>query len=532
MYEDVGGIEFYLKYPKFKALKDAIEEYYDNAFSPEIAVALQLVENSGIAAELIAKHAGQEAKLSGNRQQSRTTEGKRFQTNMLTIQKTFEEAFASLKLSSSYILFIDGIDIRPSSVPYGQYLDCVKGLANAVWSVNNDFFPSIKDSKGRMRAVLLLRPDIFNTLGLQNRNTKLRDNSIVLDWRTNYYNHRNSDLFKLADRMFAAQQDSHLPTGAAWDHYFPFNATNVRADETHWTSFVALMRLSFHRPRDILTVLDFAKEHYDDPAGIRPFEYKDIASSSFKRVYGDYLLGEVKNSLSFYYDEDEFELFLKFFEFLDGKQKFSYEQFSKAFSEHSEFIVAQDKLAPGFMKTADEFLQFLYDQNIICFIEHTADERFIRWCFIERSPSNISPKVKIDMDYEIHYGLANVLNTGKEIKRPRKNVRGNIGQGATRTRSASTATAPEISSAHRGLAAPTSAADPKDIIYVGIIKMYDPEKKYGYIASDVDERDVYFRRVTVDGPIRIKKGLRVLFTVTIAADGRPVATSLRQAEEG
>ena len=111
---------------------------------------------------------------------------------MLDIERKFEEAIRSTKLKSDHIVFIDGIDIRPESVPFDEYLLCVKGMANALWSLNNDFFPSIKDSAGRCRIVGLLRPDIFNSLGMQNRNTKLKDNSVVLDWRTSYTNYRQS----------------------------------------------------------------------------------------------------------------------------------------------------------------------------------------------------------------------------------------------------------------------------------------------------------------------------------------------------
>jgi len=58
LYSRVGVATFLMKYPKFKALKDAIDEYYDNAFSPEIATALRFVENSELAAEIMAKYAG------------------------------------------------------------------------------------------------------------------------------------------------------------------------------------------------------------------------------------------------------------------------------------------------------------------------------------------------------------------------------------------------------------------------------------------------------------------------------------------
>lgn len=212
------------KYLKFHNLKKAIDEYYANAFSPEIIYAINFIEESKIAAELIWKH----AKAGGEETHSISFSEQRFQTNLLYIQKKFEEAIGSVRLSNSHMIFIDGIDIRPSSIPYIEYLECVKGLANAVWSMNNDFFPSIRDSPGRLRLVLLMRPDIFETMGLQNGSTKLRDNSVILNWKTTFPEYRKSALFKMMDMLLRAQQPTPLNEGEAWDYYFPYNASNIK----------------------------------------------------------------------------------------------------------------------------------------------------------------------------------------------------------------------------------------------------------------------------------------------------------------
>lgn len=335
-----GTVDFFLKNQKFKALRDAINEYYHNAFSPEIPSALQMIENSQTATDIVAKHFPLEAGIHGKDSSSTTTNKKQFQTNLLVLEKKFEECLSSVKIPENFLLFIDGIDIRPSEIPYSEYLDCVKGLANAVWSMNNDFFPSIRDSKGRMRLVLLIRPDIFNSLGLQNRNTKLKDNSLILDWRTTYSSHRDSSIFKLADRMFSAQQDSPLSVGEAWDHYFPFNASTLGFETKNFTSFIVLLRYSLSRPRDILTILDFLNllvvQKSTDDAMV--FKAEHLLSSNFKRAYGDYLLGEVKDSLAFYYSDDEFETFIKFFEYLDGDNKFDYERYLRSYDEFSRFL--------------------------------------------------------------------------------------------------------------------------------------------------------------------------------------------------
>jgi len=356
----------------------------------------------------------------------------------------------------------------------------------------------------------------------------------------------------MADRMFSAQQDEEgLPVGASWDHYFPFNATNVRADENYATSFVALMRLSFHRPRDILTILDILREKYDDPPGNRVFEYKDLFTAEFKRTYGDYLLGEIKDSLSFYYDEEEFELFLKFFEYLDGKQKFTYEKYIEAFERLTLFLEVQQKLKPGFMRTAEEFLQFLYDQNILSYVEHTTDERLIRWCFIERSPSNISPKVKAGLEYEIHYGLANVLNTGKEITSTGRNVLANVesaqearrkGRGRKGARS-SVETGRQQLGAARPDARQTSAAvevvgvkeearlleaSSPSALEVGIVKFYYAVKGYGFIIKDNTKEDIHFSCAALEGTTTIRRGTRVEFVITRDSGGRLTAIDVRR----
>lgn len=403
---------------KFTALHNAIQEYYLHAFSPEIVHALQFVQNSKFAAELLAKH----AKLGGEKSEEISFSESRFQTNLLYLQKNFESAIRSLKLKNHHVLFIDGIDIRPASIPFVEYLECIKGLANAVWEINNDFFPSIRDSKGRLRAVLLLRPDIFASLGLQNQNTKIRDNAVLLDWTTTYKDFRGSDIFAVADNHLAHQQDERqaLKLGDAWDHYFPYDTPNLGVEFERPSSFVSFLRFALYRPRDIVTMLTMLKERFLKMSRDtnRSFSQADFDDSTFRRNYADYLLGEVKDQLAFYYSDADYENFLRFFEHLDGKNKFTYKDFLGAFEalkRHNE--QSQTHELPKFMDTADEFLQFLYELNVICYIEETEDGKpFIHWCFRDRTYSNISPKIKTHKTYEIFYGMSKALNTGKRLR--------------------------------------------------------------------------------------------------------------------
>jgi hypothetical protein len=398
---------------KYKALIDAINEFYKSAFSPEIIYALNIIDDSKLAAEILHKY----FKLSGEDKHSETFSESRFQINLLYIQKKFEDAFSSINLDKNHILFIDGIDIRPRNIPYESYLECIKGLANAVWAINNDFFSKIKGSKGKLKVALLVRPDIFAHLGLQNSNNKIRDNSVLLDWRTSYRIFKKSAIFNLSDNLLNSQQETLRELGGAWDYYFPFSPFVAGKNEN---SFVSFLRYSMSKPRDIITMMKILQEDMknDLERNIPVIDQSDFDSSSFKSKYSDYLLGEIKDFLSFYHSDKEYELFLKFFEFLNGKSSFDYDYYMDTYDNFAEFIEKNKIDVPVFFESSDKFLQFLFELNVICYIEETHDkEPMIHWCYRERTYSNLNPKVKEGVRYLIHYGLQKSLNTGKELRR-------------------------------------------------------------------------------------------------------------------
>ncbi len=401
----------FTKFKRIEAIRKAINEYYAFAFDPEIVSALQIVENSQKAAELFNRH----LKASGEESHSISFSHSTFQISLMYIERQFKEAIGSIKLTKDHLLFIDGIDIRPGRIPYAQYIECIKGLANAVWELNSDFFSQIKDSKGRMRVVLLLRPDIFNSLNLQNSTNKLLDNSVFLDWRTTYPTYRTSKLFQVADYILRVQQDNsqELSLGEAWDYYFPWKSRSTNPIREYDDSFIDILRISYSRPRDIITILILLQKNYKE------LEYKSSAflrkyifSNIFLNQYSQYLMGSVRDQLVFYYSLEEYETFLAFFQFLNGKAEFSYDDYLDAYQEFVDYILEKRDSIPEFVETDEKFLQFLYDTNIICFIEETELEPLFRWCYRERSISNISPKVKFGVRYRVHKGLLKELNLG------------------------------------------------------------------------------------------------------------------------
>ncbi|MGY3442692.1 cold-shock protein [Bradyrhizobium sp. USDA 4473] len=310
---------------------------------------------------------------------------------------------------------------------YSDYFDCVQGLIAAIWAINNDFLSNIKDSRGRLRIVLLVRPDIFLRTGLHNLNTKLRDNSVFLNWMTTYKDYRSSLLFRVADRLLSVQQDEAVSKlGDAWDYYFPFHAENVRAsnvsDAHGVNSFLAFLRFSYYRPRDINAMIHTMQEIVRRNRETAPYvTAEDFNDPSFRDAHAEYLLGEIRDQLLFYYSQDEYDLFLQFFSHLQGRRTFSYAQFLDAFNEFVAECTSGGKELPRFFESSSLFLQFLYEQNVICYKEKDASENgdselFIRWCFRERTLANMAPKVRVGVEYEVFYGLSKALNVGRPLK--------------------------------------------------------------------------------------------------------------------
>ena len=393
---------------KYKTLEDAIQEFYHNAFAPEIINALNIIENSDEAVEIMSRVLDLNAKHSISLQSSQSS----FQINLLFLEKTFKECIGRLKLSQDHILFIDGIDIRPRGIEYERYLECIRGLAQATWQLNALFFGNIKDSKGRLRIVLLLRPDIFAHLGLQNLNNKLHDNSVLLDWKTTYPTYRTSSLFQLIDRILSVQQDEDYNLGECWDYYFPFR--NVDSDGER-DSFVSFLRFSMSRPRDIISMLQSIRDYAQQ---VRPtlisVSASDFDNSEFRMSHSKYMLGEIKDYLAFYHTDEDYSLFLKFFEFLHGKAKFTYDEYLQAYNEFADYIEHNNLNVPAFFNNDSDFLQFLYDMDVICYIvELESNENNIHWSYRERNYSNINPKVQEYRSYSIHYGLRKLFDTGR-----------------------------------------------------------------------------------------------------------------------
>jgi hypothetical protein len=330
------------------------------------------------------------------------------------------QALARFSADLQFSLFIDGLDVRPDEVSYPSYLSVVSSICNAIWVLSSTQLARIPPT---LKVVILLRPDIFEAVPFQNRGPKLQNHAHLVEWSTRYQNFQDSEIFKFTDRILHAQQTDieGLNQGDTWRHYFPFRVKS-RVSDAGDDPFILFLRHSFYKPRDIIKYLTLMRESYVTPDRQRFTHFSEdvFDDRNITREYSSYLMQEIRDQLSFYYTNDEYQQFLDFSNGYLGKyvdrysRLFTYENFEKAHAEYLEYN-KKNRIAtlPSFA-TADLALQFMFDLNIFGWHEEKvlrsgAKRYFTNYSFRQRSFANLRPKVPTGGEYVMHYGVAKSL---------------------------------------------------------------------------------------------------------------------------
>lgn len=431
---------------KFSVLEKEIERFNKDALNPEVEVAFEMVNECTDAVSLGSEKVG---KIDLKDSSKATEKTESIKHHLLEKETSLKQALGDLRLSRNHVLFVDGVDYRPEDVPYNDYLACVKGLGEAVWQLNTEFFGNIRDSKGRIKIVLLVRPDVFHKLNLYNSNSRLRDNAVLLEWATTETSMRASQLYEATGKYFSSQQTEQVPAIEAADQY-------LRAEDNN-SIFRRLLRTTFQKPRDVLTFIRIARKVSMRKLGrgaSTQFDSDIVRNPDYTKEYSDYLLGEVRDYADFYMEQEDFFLYIKFFQYLNGNSEFTFKEFSTAYEKFKGWISGETVQATEYLRDPEALLQFFYDVNVIGYRESVGDdqerqERFIHFSFRERTLTNIAPKVKTTALLVVNPGVAKALDIGLKSRQqatstgnPRKRVPRNMrtgkgrgtGSGARRTK--------------------------------------------------------------------------------------------------
>lgn len=132
------------------------------------------------------------------------------------------------------------------------------------------------------------------------------------------------------------------------------------------------------------------------------------------------MLGEVRDYLSFYYSDIDFDGLLGFFDFVRGKNRLSYEEFKQAYARYFAWAKKRGPGMAELLSGPEGFLQFVYSMNIMGYTETTdKGSTFVHWCFRDRTTFRLNPAVRVGEHYHVHPGLARALRVGGHGRRAR-----------------------------------------------------------------------------------------------------------------
>lgn len=321
------------------------------------------------------------------------------------------EQLIHLRLKKPHYLFVDGIDIRPNSIDYSEYKECVSSLVRAVYDINHSIFSKMRHrDTGRLQIVVLSRLDIFLESDLNNAGCKIVDNSVYLNWAlSNLNNIKQTDIYKLINNVL-----SEGKTGIdMWQKYMNFEIK--RGNYNKYDSFAYCMRLTAARPRDFIRILQLLQEDVKSNKNnsLEKIFYKD----GFQKKYSTYYVQSIQSEMSFYYSKDEYDLFFSFIRTFNGLQ-FLFKEFEIKLDNFFQ----KEKLKRVFGSEL-EILNLMYNLNIICLIE---ENNIYRWKYRETTIDNYSPSLyeyKIDKNtkFIFHWAVEKTLSIYTKPKNTYRN---------------------------------------------------------------------------------------------------------------
>lgn len=304
-----------------------------------------------------------------------------------------EEILRDINISKPINFFIDGIDVRPKSIAFEHYIECIEGLVNAIIEINRCNFNNLN-----LRVILLIRPDLLWNVDTHNMSGKITNNSVSLDWHTTDENYKNSSIFLIADNYFNKQQIQEKKVGESWNYYFPFTIKKKTKD---LDPFVQILRYTQYKPRDIIsilnTLLDIEKENLSTETN-SSFNDRSLISFEFRNRYQEYLKNQLKEHLSVYMNKNDFYVLNEFLSYLSKhniKKNFN----RRTFVELYEKFCKKEPIIPNVIDNEDKILTLLYEAGVIGF--HDLNNNW-HWFSKEKSYSNQKPLIKEVSSFVFH----------------------------------------------------------------------------------------------------------------------------------
>jgi hypothetical protein len=196
-----------------------------------------------------------------------------------------QKATTEYKSQRHHYFFVDGLDDL-SLIQEGRK-EMLGGLVQAVFDLNKLY----RESGAPIKVLICCRTDLYSRLELTRGGKIQSDYGLELNWYQNPRDFRVSHLVKLANmRARLANRNS----SNVFEEYF-----EPRIDADSATQF--LLKQTRHTPRDLLQLLKIIQKHTVSPGAI-PNDSVKAGTAEYSQTY---FVGEMRDALSAYFDQDQ-----------------------------------------------------------------------------------------------------------------------------------------------------------------------------------------------------------------------------------
>ena len=209
--------------------------------------------------------------------------------------------------------------------------------------------------------------------------------------------------------LSAQQAEIGIRSNLVWDHYFPYS--NQEGND----SFIAMLRRTYHRPRDILEYIKYMRDFTTQKDA---FSLADFDNPQIRRSHSEYLLAEIRNGLEYTTSSVERNFIPSFFQHFHGNKKFTFNEYESYYQSFAEYFEKRGfVISSTIYENKYNLLQLLFDINIIGYSVQTNRGQFYRWHFRERTLGDPCPSIPFDCTYLVHEGLTKALDLGAQRRR-------------------------------------------------------------------------------------------------------------------
>lgn len=291
---------------------------------------------------------------------------------------------AARDLDVRFTLFCDDLDDN-----FGNplFANSCKSLIDATVDLNNDFY----EAGVKVKAVLLLRSDVFSSLDFPNLSKYMRDYTYKLSWESLQEYEEFSPLISLVMYKVAKSIGADFNNDIATDFDYLFRS-KIREE----SSADFLINVTMCRPRDAIELLNIARKAYMSSK----YFSAQVFDGKVMKNYANSLLDDIKAEMSGHIKpeirDEYFKLIKKFGKYKQRSTFFTMQEILNDQSKNKILSVIGEE------EGLERILSFLYRFGVIGSQERDNDGRVVSQQWSYREDNSI---LDMDSEFVVHPGL-------------------------------------------------------------------------------------------------------------------------------